>query len=466
MHFDTTIRDSIATYPYLHLAAGLPLLAEQVARSSTASTVVPDRRAPAAGSRLYLHPTLWAYLWRSPGPGRPVSRPRSAGPQADRSCPYDAAVDRPGRDRAGSCTESDGWSIVAPEPPSQPGALVISLDFELHWGMRDHVDRSSPAYADLADSRRIVTDLADLFAERGIRATWATVGSSSHRPPTRLAPHLPDRRPAYDPPISTPTASRWAHDEEADPEHLAGSLVRRLAATPGQEVASHTFSHFYCLEDGQDEDDLRADLAAAQAIAGHHGLADQPGPSRNQWNPHYAGAVLDSGFTCFRGPSALVGPPGPLPRRPGATRRRAPGWRTPTAACPSPDLRLGRLRRPDGPVDVPASAFLRPYSPGRQSARAAADGATGRRHAARRPAGPDASTCGGTPTTSPPIPSRTSPSSTGCSTSSTPCPDREGCARCRWRVAVRCDRRRSPAGGSADVAEPMSNGQIRGESQL
>ncbi|HUD18083.1 MAG TPA: hypothetical protein VMQ59_12505, partial [Acidimicrobiales bacterium] len=59
---------------------------------------------------------------------------------------------------------------------ARPGALVISLDFELHWGMRDHVDRQSPTYADLAGSRRVVEDLAAVFADRGIRATWATVG--------------------------------------------------------------------------------------------------------------------------------------------------------------------------------------------------------------------------------------------------------------------------------------------------
>jgi folate-dependent phosphoribosylglycinamide formyltransferase PurN len=63
-HFDTTRRDTIATYPYLHLAAGLPLLADQVVRilGGTAPTAVADD--PLAPSRLYAHPTLWGYLWR------------------------------------------------------------------------------------------------------------------------------------------------------------------------------------------------------------------------------------------------------------------------------------------------------------------------------------------------------------------------------------------------------------------
>ena len=33
--------------------------------------------------------------------------------------------------------------------PDQPGALVISLDFELHWGVRDHVTRDDSLYGRL-----------------------------------------------------------------------------------------------------------------------------------------------------------------------------------------------------------------------------------------------------------------------------------------------------------------------------
>ena len=73
-------------------------------------------------------------------------------------------------------------------------------------------------------------------------------------------------------------------DEQSDPEHLAGSLVRLLADTPGQEVGSHTFSHFYCLEQGQHEVDLRADLAAARSIARLYGLElTSLVLPRNQW---------------------------------------------------------------------------------------------------------------------------------------------------------------------------------------
>ena len=63
--FTTTRADSIATYPYLHLAAGLPHLAAQVERVLAGERLTPlVEDAPPGGSHLYLHPTLWEYLRR------------------------------------------------------------------------------------------------------------------------------------------------------------------------------------------------------------------------------------------------------------------------------------------------------------------------------------------------------------------------------------------------------------------
>jgi hypothetical protein len=68
--FAVTDGDSIATYPYLHLAAGLPVLGEQVDRALAGETLVPLADPEAAGaSRLRLHPTLVEYLRRRVGNG-------------------------------------------------------------------------------------------------------------------------------------------------------------------------------------------------------------------------------------------------------------------------------------------------------------------------------------------------------------------------------------------------------------
>jgi folate-dependent phosphoribosylglycinamide formyltransferase PurN len=56
-------QDNFVTYPYLQLAAGLPLLVETVREffnGTLSESVLPASRE--AGSRLFYNPTLWSYL--------------------------------------------------------------------------------------------------------------------------------------------------------------------------------------------------------------------------------------------------------------------------------------------------------------------------------------------------------------------------------------------------------------------
>jgi hypothetical protein len=69
-YFDTTPADSIITYPYLHLAAGLPLLSDLVRAALDGQQLAPiDDDSPSVDSRLFTHPTLWGYLrlWATRG---------------------------------------------------------------------------------------------------------------------------------------------------------------------------------------------------------------------------------------------------------------------------------------------------------------------------------------------------------------------------------------------------------------
>ncbi|WP_306120529.1 MULTISPECIES: hypothetical protein [unclassified Roseitalea] len=55
------------------------------------------------------------------------------------------------------------------------GAFVISLDFELLWGLRDQTDRKS--YGDaIMGGRAAIPRMLDMFDRFDIRATWAIVG--------------------------------------------------------------------------------------------------------------------------------------------------------------------------------------------------------------------------------------------------------------------------------------------------
>jgi folate-dependent phosphoribosylglycinamide formyltransferase PurN len=68
--FDTSPADTIVTYPYLHLAAGLPLLIDLVRTVLKGQHLaLMDDNPPSADSRLFSHPTLWGYLrlWATRG---------------------------------------------------------------------------------------------------------------------------------------------------------------------------------------------------------------------------------------------------------------------------------------------------------------------------------------------------------------------------------------------------------------
>ena len=250
---------------------------------------------------------------------------------------------------------------------NQPGALVISLDFELHWGVRDHITRDDALYGRLPDARRAVADMLEVFVARHIRATWATVGFLFASTRDEVDAHIPRERPTYPHTELDAYAEPIGIDEQHDPEHLAGSLVELIAASAGQEVGSHTFSHYYCLEPGQSEEMFRADLAAAQAIALRRGveLTSLVLP-RNQWNPAYTMAVLDLGFRCIRGPQRSWGHRASQRGHRSIPRRGARLADSYVGVSPPPTTGWNDVLLPSGLCNVPASAFLRPYDPARK----------------------------------------------------------------------------------------------------
>jgi hypothetical protein len=241
------------------------------------------------------------------------------------------------------------------------GRFVVSLDFELHWGVRDHLSVDDYR-ANLLGVREAVPALLDLFRRYETHATWATVGMLFASNKRELEAAFPARLPRYaDPALSPYDAMGEVGDDEAsDPFHYAPSLIRQIAETPHQEVATHTFSHFYCLEDGQTAEDFDADLAAAEAIGARYGevCASIVFP-RNQLNPAYLPVLARRGVRAMRG-----NPPH------WAYATRAHGAETPARRAVRlldaylPLLSTSRTPGPtaEGPVDVPASLFFRPFS--------------------------------------------------------------------------------------------------------
>jgi peptidoglycan/xylan/chitin deacetylase (PgdA/CDA1 family) len=246
---------------------------------------------------------------------------------------------------------------------SQVGTFVVSLDFELHWGVRDRY--SVEDYErNLLGAREAIPRMLERFAAHDVHATWATVGMLFCESKEELLERLPERRPAYSNSRLSPYDDVLAvgADERADPVHFAPSLIRQIAATPGQEVATHTFSHYYCLEPGQALEHFEADLDAAVEVAraARVELRSIVFP-RNQVNVAYLPACRERGLIAFRGTQHT------WMHRPRSdfdeTRvRRAARLLDAYAPISPPHARPPQDSRPAGLVDVPASRFLRPRS--------------------------------------------------------------------------------------------------------
>jgi peptidoglycan/xylan/chitin deacetylase (PgdA/CDA1 family) len=243
------------------------------------------------------------------------------------------------------------------------GQFVISLDFELHWGVRDHT--SVDAYREnLLGVRTVIPALLARFRQREIHATWATVGILFARSRDEALTHAPATRPSYADSRLDAYAELAAAGatEEEDPFHFAGSLTEQIASTPHQELATHTFSHFYCLENGPTIEAFEADLKSAKAIGSRLGEVTRSIVfPRNQYDRAHLDALHRAGTIAFRGnPQASFWQPAAAADE--TLSRRA--LRFVDSYGTTGRTQVAKVaRHPSGLVDVPATRFLRPWTP-------------------------------------------------------------------------------------------------------
>ncbi len=184
------------------------------------------------------------------------------------------------------------------------GKFIISLDFELMWGVRYHM--STDNYGDaVLGGRQAIPEILKLFSRYGVHATWATVGLLFARTRKEMLDYMPNVLPKYtNASLSNYEAiqSGIGENEKEDPYHFGRSLIDLVAETPGQEIATHTFAHFYCLEGGQSMSAFRADIQSAKGIAqsAGHTLKSIVFP-RNQYSDDHVGICVAEGITAFRG---------------------------------------------------------------------------------------------------------------------------------------------------------------------
>jgi len=239
------------------------------------------------------------------------------------------------------------------------GIFTISLDFELFWGVRDH--RTLENYGEnIRNVHLVVPRLLELFTKYDVHCTWATVGFLFFKEKQEMLPYLPVHRPTY-------------YKEEYDPYpylekneleikyHFAPVLIEQIKKTPGQEIGTHTFSHFYTLERNTTIEQFRNDLQAAIKIAKEKGIEIKSIVfPRNQYSDEHIKACLQEGVKIYRG-NERSGAYKPISRENESILRK--GIRFCDAYINMTGTHCHPLPAATDIINIPASRFLRPYRP-------------------------------------------------------------------------------------------------------
>ncbi|MBL7701551.1 MAG: polysaccharide deacetylase family protein [Ferruginibacter sp.] len=242
------------------------------------------------------------------------------------------------------------------------GVFVISLDFELLWGVWDVTTKEK--YGDhIIGVQQVIPALLHTFEAYDIKATFATVGILFAKDKKALANYIPDKKPRYHNQAYNVYLKEFTaigNDEQDDPYHFGYSLFELIKKSP-HEISTHTFSHYFCLEEGQSADEFDADIKAAVKIAAAENIhiCSLVFP-RNQINETYLQVLKDNGIKVYRGnPESWIYKPRKF-------------------SAEVPFIRLCRLldtylpvsgnntfsinSRQALPVNIPASRFLKPYN--------------------------------------------------------------------------------------------------------
>lgn len=148
------------------------------------------------------------------------------------------------------------------------GHFVISLDYEIHWGVFDK--KSVDEYRqNLENVGQVIDRLLEMSDRYGVKITFATVGFLFAENKTELLKYLPKEKPTYLHEKFTPypLIESIGDNENDDPFHYALSGIKKIRDNGNHEIGTHTFCHFYCHEHGQTVEQFDADLHAAKNIA-------------------------------------------------------------------------------------------------------------------------------------------------------------------------------------------------------
>lgn len=179
--------------------------------------------------------------------------------------------------------------------------FILSLDFELFWGVHDV--RGSEYYESIKRVHKVVPLLLEVFKQYDIKATWATVGFigvESFQELNELINNM--ELPTYSDIGYSPFEKKFIDQNHEDKLVFAPRLIQQIVDN-GHELASHTMSHYYVLEDGQSKSQFDSDCESIKKLfCSRFGIDPKSIVfPRNQVNELYFDVLEDHKIQCFRG---------------------------------------------------------------------------------------------------------------------------------------------------------------------
>jgi peptidoglycan/xylan/chitin deacetylase (PgdA/CDA1 family) len=242
------------------------------------------------------------------------------------------------------------------------GILVISLDFELFWGVWD-VTTKEKYGPHIIGVKNVIPGLLNLFSNYQVKATFATVGILFAKNKEELQAFIPAVKPSYNDlnyNVYKNELGTTGQNHTDDPYHFGYDLFE-LIKQSDHELATHTFSHYFCLEAGQTAKEFDADIKAAVKIAAAKNieLSSLVFP-RNQINESYLPVLADNGIKVYRGnPESWIYKPRMFSAEVPLIRL----CRLLDTYLPVSGSNSFLIKKTEGlPVNIPASRFLKPYN--------------------------------------------------------------------------------------------------------
>ncbi|MFV9551012.1 polysaccharide deacetylase family protein [Algibacter sp. PT7-4] len=188
------------------------------------------------------------------------------------------------------------------------GKFVMSLDFELLWGVLD-VKNVTNYKNHILGVKKAIPELLNLFELYNVKATFAIVGFLFASNKQDLLKYLPNKKPNYKNKEYSPYTSKLSalvKENINNDLYFAEDIINLIQSKPIHEIASHTFSHYYCSEDGQSIEEFKADIEAAIKIAKSKGIKLNSFVfPRNQFNKQYLEVLAELGISSYRGNASL-----------------------------------------------------------------------------------------------------------------------------------------------------------------